>query len=81
MRALAASGVGLLLVTHHLDDIIPEIERVVLLRTAAVARDGPKQQLLTSERLSEVFGAPVDVVRARRVLPCLVKHFPASLTR
>lgn len=63
LRALASSGVGLLLVTHHLDDIIPEIERVVLLKQGAVARDGPKEQLLTSEHLSEVFEAPVEVVQ------------------
>lgn len=62
LRALAASGVGLLLVTHHLDDIIPEIERVVLLRDGMVHADGPKQEILTPERLSAVFRAPLEVV-------------------
>jgi iron complex transport system ATP-binding protein len=62
LRDLAASGVGLLLVTHHLDDIIPEIERVVLLRAGTVFMDGPKSQVLTSQRLSSTFGVPVDVV-------------------
>lgn len=61
LRALAASGVGLLLVTHHLDDIIPEIERVVLLRDGAVHFDGPKQKVLTPEHLSGVFRAPLEV--------------------
>ncbi len=61
LRGLAASGVGLLLVTHHLDDIIPEIERVVLLRDGLVQCDGPKQAVLTSERLSEAFRAPLEV--------------------
>ena len=61
LRSLASNGVGLLLVTHHLDDIIPEIDRVILLRGGMVYRDGPKQALLTSENLSEVFRAPVDV--------------------
>ena len=62
LRALANSGVGLLLVTHHLDDIIPEIDRVVLLRDGAVSLDGPKAAMLTSERLSSIFGVPLEVV-------------------
>ncbi len=61
LRALATGGVGLLLVTHHLDDIIPEIERVVLLRDGAVHFDGPKQKGLTPEHLSGVFRAPLEV--------------------
>lgn len=62
LRKLAAEGVGLLLITHHLDDIIPEIERVVLLRDGRVAFDGPKADVLTSERLSATFGIPLDVI-------------------
>jgi iron complex transport system ATP-binding protein len=62
LRKLAAEGVGLLLITHHLDDIIPEIDRVVLLRDGQVAFDGPKHEVLTSERLSATFGIPLDVI-------------------
>ncbi|HEX4164134.1 MAG TPA: ATP-binding cassette domain-containing protein [Bryobacteraceae bacterium] len=61
LRSLASSGVGLLLVTHHLDDIIPEIDRVVLLRDGAVQRDGPKDEVLTSPILSSVFRASLEV--------------------
>ena len=32
-RRLAQGGTGILLVTHHLSDIIPEIERVILIKT------------------------------------------------
>ena len=62
LRKLAADGVGLLLITHHLDDIIPEIERVVLLREGRVAFDGKKSEVLTSEHLSATFGIPLDVI-------------------
>jgi iron complex transport system ATP-binding protein len=62
LRTLASGGVGLLLVTHHLDDIIPEIERVVLLRAGQVFLDGPKAGVLTSERLSSTFGVRVEVM-------------------
>jgi iron complex transport system ATP-binding protein len=61
LRGLAQSGIGLLLVTHHLDDIIPEIDRVVLLRNGRVHADGPKTEVLTSGPLSELFGVEVDV--------------------
>ncbi len=61
LRNLASSGVGLLLVTHHLDDIVPEIDRVVLLRDGAVYCDGVKTDLLTSRRLSELFRSPLEV--------------------
>jgi iron complex transport system ATP-binding protein len=63
LQALAREGAGLLLVTHHLDDIIPEINRVVLLRAGRVVADGPKAEILTSERLSGMFGVPVEVIQ------------------
>ncbi len=63
LRALAQSGVGLLLVTHHLDDIIPEIDRVVVLQAGKVSRDGPKAEVLTSDRLSSLFGVRVEVLQ------------------
>jgi len=62
LRKLARSGVGLLLVTHHLDDIIPEIDRVILLKNGAVFLDGPKGEVLTTASLSNTFGVPVEVV-------------------
>ena len=64
MRALARSGVGLLLVTHHLEEIVPEIDRVVLLRQGKIFADGAKRDLLTSARLSTLFGAPLEVTQA-----------------
>jgi iron complex transport system ATP-binding protein len=59
MRELAKSGLGILLVTHHVSEIIPEIERVVLLREGGVIADGPKSSVLTAEHLSNLFGAAV----------------------
>ena len=61
VRELARQGVPLLLVTHHVDEIIPEIERVILLKDGRVAGDGPKAAMLTSARLGDVFGAPLEV--------------------
>jgi iron complex transport system ATP-binding protein len=62
---LAAAGTAIVMVTHHLEDVLPEIERVVLLRRGRVFRDGPKARVLTSEALSEAFEPPLRVVRHR----------------
>ena len=63
MRALAQDGLGILLVTHHVSEIIPEIERVVLLREGRLVDDGPKQEMLTSTKLSALFGADIQIAR------------------
>jgi iron complex transport system ATP-binding protein len=61
-RKLAAKGISLIMVTHHLPDIVPEIERVILIRDGRVFCDGSKQQVLRPEILSGLFGVPVEVV-------------------
>jgi iron complex transport system ATP-binding protein len=63
MRQLAQSGLGILLVTHHVSEIIPEIERVVLLREGRILADGPKQEILTAGQLSSLFGVSVRLVQ------------------
>ena len=62
MRDLARAGLGILLVTHHVSEIIPEIERVLLLDRGRVVADGPKREVLTEERLSALFHVPVRLL-------------------
>ena len=62
LRKLAQNGTGLVLVTHHLDDIVPEIDRVVLLKNGEVYADGPKVEMLRAEPLSAIFHTAVDVI-------------------
>jgi iron complex transport system ATP-binding protein len=62
LRKIAQSGTSIVLVTHHLPDIIPEIRRVILLKGGQVLRDGSKQQVLTSAGLSDLFHTPAEVV-------------------
>ena len=59
LSKLAKSGLGILLVTHHVSEIIPEIERVVLLREGRILADGPKATILSEENLSKLFAATV----------------------
>jgi iron complex transport system ATP-binding protein len=63
LRRLVAEGTGLVLVTHHLGDILPEIERVILMRDGRIVADGLRDELLTEQRLSELFNAPVRMGR------------------
>jgi iron complex transport system ATP-binding protein len=63
VRRIARSGTSVVMVTHHLPDIIPEIDRVVLLRQGRIIGDGPKEGLLVPDRLSALFGVPVEVTR------------------
>lgn len=63
MQELARVGLGIMLVTHHVSEIIPEIERVVLLQKGRVLADGRKEELLTSEQLGALFGVHVRLFR------------------
>lgn len=62
LRKLVRAGTSLVLVTHHLPDIIPEIRRVILLRKGRVFADGPKEDVLSAEVLSAVFGIRMEVI-------------------
>ena len=61
VRVLAREGTTTIIVTHHVDEIVPEIERVILLREGRIAFDGPPKVALSAEHLGPVFGAPVVV--------------------
>lgn len=63
LRRLAREGTGLVLVTHHLGDILPEIERVILMREGRIVGDGSRQAMLTEAWLSELFRTPVRIGR------------------
>jgi len=63
LRGLAREGTGLVMVTHHLGDILPEIERIILMRDGRIVADGRREDLLTEPRLSELFHAPVRIGR------------------
>jgi iron complex transport system ATP-binding protein len=63
MRSLANSGIGIILVTHELPDVVPEIERVVLMSTGRIVADGRKEDVLQAEPLGQLFGLRVELGR------------------
>jgi iron complex transport system ATP-binding protein len=62
LRKLAAGGTCIIVVTHHLPDLIPEIGRVILMKQGRILRDGAKRDVLTPELLSELFQTPVELM-------------------
>lgn len=62
LRRLAKSGIGIIIATHHLSEIIPEIVRVLMLRDGTILADGRKEAILKSTNLRSLFGVPVSVV-------------------
>ncbi len=63
LRRLAQQGMGILMITHHIADILPEIGRVILMREGRIVADGAKEELLTARVLSELFGVEVRVMQ------------------
>lgn len=59
LRRLAQQGTGVLLITHHVSDIIPEIDRILMMKDGRIVADGPKSELLTASRLSSLFDTQV----------------------
>ena len=56
-----AERCALVIVTHHVSDIVPEVKRVVMLQGGRVFRDGPKAELLTGAALGDLYGIPAEV--------------------
>jgi len=65
LRNIARHGQTIILVTHRVEEIFPEIDRVILLNQGRILHDGRKREVLTSRRLSAMFGAPIRVRQSR----------------
>jgi iron complex transport system ATP-binding protein len=63
IRGLAQSGTTLVLVTHHVEEIIPEVDHIIILDAGRVLADGSKQRVLTPENLSLAYGAKITLHR------------------
>ena len=63
LRKIARTGTNVVLVTHHVEEIVPEIQRVILIRGGKVFLEGPTDTVMTSQNLSELFDATVRLER------------------
>ena len=72
LRRLSRDDTTLVVITHQVETLIPEINRVVCLKNGALVDDGPSDQILTGPKLSALFDTPLQVISAggyRQVLP------------
>ena len=59
----AEEALDMVMITHHLADILPEIDRVIMMRDGRIFADGRKKDLLTRAKLKELFGVDVELSR------------------
>ena len=63
IRELISMGKKVILVTHHIHEIPPEVTRVILLKEGRVIEDGDKDQILTNTNLTNLFDWPIQVIK------------------
>jgi iron complex transport system ATP-binding protein len=62
LRKLAQRGTAILMITHHIADILPEIDRMVMMNDGRIVADGSKQELLTASQLGRLFGREIELI-------------------
>ena len=62
LRGLAQRGTAILLITHHIADILPEIDRIVMMNAGRIVADGSKEDLLTADQLGILFGREITLI-------------------
>ena len=65
IQDLMNTGKNVILVTHHVHEIPPEITRAILLKEAKVVDDGEKKKVLTSKSLSKLFDRPIKIIEEK----------------
>ena len=63
IRELIGMGKKVILVTHHIHEIPPEVTRVILMKEGSVVEDGDKDQILTNTNLTNLFDWPIKVIQ------------------
>ena len=74
VRAYIRKGNTLLLVTHHIHEIPPDVKRVVLLKQGKILQDGEKRSVLTEANLSRLFDCPVSLAQVNGWYQALPGH-------
>jgi iron complex transport system ATP-binding protein len=61
LRGVAQRGISIVMITHHIADILPEMQRVVMMREGRIVADGAKSELLTEPKLGDLFGRRITL--------------------
>ena len=59
IHQLMTGSLRVLLVAHRLEEILPAITHVLLVKDGRVFRQGTKEEILTSQNLSQLYGCPL----------------------
>jgi iron complex transport system ATP-binding protein len=65
LEEMIARNIQIVLVTHHLEEVLPQMNRVIMLQSGRIMADGLARDLLCSNQLSALFGCQVEVVHSR----------------
>jgi iron complex transport system ATP-binding protein len=71
LRKIAHAGTSIIMVTHNVQDIIPEISRVVLVKDGRFFKDGAKEQVLTTSNMKSLFSVTLQVKKKNGFYYCL----------
>jgi len=63
IRKIAGAGISIVLVTQNLQDIVPEIKRVILMKSGRIIKDGIKNKIITQKNIRTLFDVPVRIVK------------------
>lgn len=61
LNKLSTHGLTVLLVTHHIAEILPAINRILLMKAGKIVADGDKATILNSIQLSDLFNLSIQV--------------------
>ncbi|MBZ4683400.1 MAG: iron complex transport system ATP-binding protein [Fusobacteriaceae bacterium] len=60
MRKLSKKS-SIILITHHIEEIFPEITHIALIHNNTIYKQGKKEDILTSENLSKIFNINIEI--------------------
>lgn len=73
LRDVVRDGITLILVTHHLEEVLPEMQQAILLRQGRVFAQGAPDEVLIAETLSALYDLPLRLMQQadgyRHLLP------------
>ena len=64
IASYATENRTIVMVTHELSEIIPEIDRIVLMKDGRIVMEGTKADTLRTDILSDLYSRPVHVAEA-----------------
>ena len=67
---LIERGVSIVMVTHELTDIPSSVKRIVMVKDGRILADGPKEELLTDSKVSELYGEDIKVESHNGIYSC-----------